>query len=161
MAMMGRMYTMGFNGATLGTSGPQDLLAVYTGSSKIIAPRSVNLSPAIGSTTISNLRIRLRYLPTTVTSGSGGGAGTIARWVAGDAAATATGRINDTTQATTSGTAVDLWDDAWNTINGFLWAPASPNQPPIIGISGAFIVSLDSTPAALVVSGSVTFEELP
>jgi hypothetical protein len=50
-------------------------------------------------------------LPATVTNGSGGGAGTVKPLVPGDAAASATSRINDTTQATTSGTAVDLWDD--------------------------------------------------
>jgi hypothetical protein len=110
---------------------------------------------------VANLRVRLRYLPSTVTSGSGGGAGTLKPFVPGDAAATITGRTNDTTQASTSGTAVDLWDDAWNTINGFLWVPPVPSRPPVIGLSGAFIVSLDTAPSSIVANGSVTVEELP
>ncbi len=79
----------------------------------------------------------------------------------GDAAATATGRVNDTTQASSSGTAVDLFATAWNTINGLLWVPPNPQRPPVIGLSGAFIVSLDTAPSSLVSSGSILFEELP
>ncbi len=158
MAMTGRIYTMAFQNVTL--SAVQDALAVYAGSSKIFAVLSVNLGQITG-TTVANLRVRLRYLPSTVTSGSGGGAGTLKPFVPGDAAATITGRTNDTTQASTSGTAVDLWDDAWNTINGFLWVPPVPSRPPVIGLSGAFIVSLDTAPSSIVANGSVTVEELP
>ena len=158
MAISGRIYTMSFQNVTL--SAVQDALAVYAGSSRIFAVLSVNLGQITG-TSVANLRVRLRYLPSTVTAGSGGSAGTLKPFVAGDAAATVTGRINDTTQATTSGTAVDLWDDVWNTVNGFLWVPPVPSRPPVIGLNGAFIVSLDTAPSSLVSSGSVTLEELP
>jgi hypothetical protein len=158
MAVTGRIYSMGFSGVTL--SAVQDALAVYAGSSKIFAVLSVNLGQITG-TTVANLRVRLRYLPVTVTSGSAGSAGTLKPYVAGDAAATVTGRINDTTQATTSGTAIDLWDDAWNTVNGFLWVPPVPSRPPVIGLSGAFIVSIDTAPATIVANGSILVEELP
>lgn len=158
MAVSGRIYTMSFQDVTL--SAVQDALAVYAGSSKVFAVLSVNLGQITG-TSVANQRVRLRYLPATVTSGSGGSAGTLKPFVSGDAAATITGRINDTTQATTGGTAVDLWDDQWNIINGFLWVPPSPSRPPVIGLSGAFIVSLDSAPSSIVASGSVVVEELP
>ena len=158
MAVSGRIYTMSFTNVTL--SAVQDMLAVYAGASKIFAVLSVNLGQVTG-TTVANQRVRLRYLPTTVTTGSGGSAGTLKPFVSGDAAVTVTGRINDTTQATTSGTAVDLWDDVWNTINGFIWVPPIPSRPPVIGLSGAFIVSLDTAPASLASNGSVTIEELP
>jgi hypothetical protein len=158
MAISGRIYTMGFNNVTL--SAAQDLLALYAGSTKIFAVLSVNLGQVTG-TSVANQRIRIRYLPTTVTSGSGGSAGTIKPIVPGDAAATVTGRINDTTQATTSGTAVDYWDDQWNTINGMLFVPPIPSRPFVCGLSGAIVVSLDTAPASLVSSGSITFEELP
>lgn len=158
MAMSGRIYTMSFQGVTL--SAVQDMLAVYAGSTKIFAVLSVNIGQVTG-TSVANQRVRLRYLPATVTSGSGGSAGTLKPFVAGDAAATITGRINDTTQATTGGTAVDLWDDQWNIINGFIWVPPIPSRPPIIGLSGAFIVSLDTAPSSIVASGSVVVEELP
>lgn len=158
MAVTGRIYTMAFNGVTL--SAVQDALSLYAGASKIFAVLSVNLGQVTG-TTVANMRVRLRYLPTAVTSGSGGSAGVIRPYLPGDVAATVTGRTNDTTQATSSGTAVDLWDDTWNTVNGFLWVPPVPSRPPVIGLSGAFILSLDTAPSAMVSNGSVTFEELP
>lgn len=159
MAASGRLYTMGFAGVAL--AAVQDLLAVYAGATKVLAIQSINLGQITG-TTVANLRVRLRYLPTTVTAGSAGSAGVIKPYVPGDVAPTATGRINDTTQATSSGTAVDLWDDVWNTVNGFLWVPPVPNRPPLIGLSGAFILSLDTAPgSALTASGSVVFEEFP
>jgi hypothetical protein len=158
MAVSGRIYTMSVNGVTV--SAVQDLLALYAGASKIFGVSSVNIGQVTG-TTVANARIRLRYLPTAVTPGSGGSAGTVKPWVSGDAAATITGRINDTTQATTGGTAVDLWDDVWNTVNGFLWVPPMQSRQPVIGISGAFIVSLDTALSSFVVNASVTVEELP
>ncbi len=159
MAMTGRIYTMAFSNASL--SAVQDLLALYAGASKIFGVLSVNIGQITG-TSLASMRVRLRYLPTTVTSGSGGAAATPHPFVPGDVAATVTGRVNDTTQATSSGTAIDLWDDVWNNVNGFLWVPPAPSRTPIIGLSGAFIVSLDTAPAsAIVANGSVMFEELP
>lgn len=158
MAMSGRIYTMSFTNVTL--SAVQDLLCVYAGSSKIFAVLSVNLGQVTG-TSVANQRVRIRYLPATVTAGSAGSAGTLKPFVSGDAAATITGRINDTTQATTGGTAVDLWDDQWNIINGFLWVPPIPSRPPICGLSGAITVSLDTAPSTITANGSITVEELP
>lgn len=158
MAVSGRIYSMSLAGVTL--SAAQDLMSVTAGSSKIFSVLSVNIGQVTG-TTVANARIRLRYLPVTVTAGSGGSAGTMVKWVSGDVAATITGRINDTVQATSSGTAVDLWDDVWNTVNGFLWVPPVQSRPPVIGISGAFVVSLDTALSSLVANASVTVEELP
>lgn len=160
MALQGRLYTTGFQGVSV--TAVQDLINVIAGSSKIFGVHSVNIGQ-ITQTTVGNLRLRLRYLPVTVSNGTGGGAGVVKPYVPGDVAATVTSRINDaSTQATSSGTAVDLWDDVFNPINGFLWVPPVPGRPYIIGLSGAFIVSLDTAPAsAMTVSGSVTLEELP
>lgn len=159
MAMTGRLYTTGFKGVSV--SAVQDLIAIYAGATKTLGIHSVSLGQ-ITQTTVGNLKLSLRYLPVTVTPGTVGSAGTVGRQNTADAAATATSRINDTSQATTNGTAVDLWDDVFNPINGFLWVPPVPGRPFIIGLSGAFIVSLDTAPgSAMVVSGSVTFEELP
>lgn len=158
MAVSGRIYTIGFANVTL--SAVQDLIAIYAGSSKIFAVLQVNIGQVTG-TSVANQRIRLRYLPTTVTTGSGGSAVTPRPYVSGDAAATITARQNDTVQATTSGTAVDLQDDAWNIVNGYLWCPPVPSRPPVIGISGAFIVSLDTAPSSIVTNMSVVVEECP
>ena len=158
MAVSGRIYTMSFQNVTL--SAVQDLFNVSAGATKIFALLSVNLGQVTG-TAVANCRLRIRYLPSTVTAGSGGSGGTIKPFVSGDAGATITGRVNDTTQATSSGTIVDLWDDQWNIINGFLWVPPVPSRPPVIGLSGALIVSLDTAPARIVANGTITVEELP
>jgi len=159
MAVSGRLYSMSFTAVSI--SAAQDLLALYAGASKVIAIQSIELSQ-VTQTTIGSLRWRLRYLPATVTAGSAGSAGTISPLSPGDSAATATGRINDTTQATTSGTAVNIWSDQWNLINGVLWVPPNVNRPPVSALSGALIVSLDLAPgSAITASGTVTFEELP
>ena len=102
----------------------------------------------------------MRYLPATVTAGSGGSAGTVNKTNPADAAASATARINDTTQAISSGTIVDLWADDWNIINGFLWVPPVPSRPFVIPPAGQFVLSLDSAPASIVASGTVWFEEI-
>jgi hypothetical protein len=158
MAVSGRIYTVGFQNVTI--SAVQDMISITVGTSKIVAILSVNIGQ-VTATSVANQRIRLRYLPVTVTAGSGGSAVTPRPFVSGDAAVTVTARQNDTVQATTSGTAVDLWDDQWNVVNGFLWVPPVPSRPPVIGISGAFIVSLDTAPSSLVTNCSVTLEELP
>lgn len=159
MAISGRLYTMGFQNVTLSLA--QDLFMIKAGASNIFAVTSVNLGQVTG-TAVANCRIRIRYFPTTVTTGSGGSAGTANKWVSGDAASSAaTLRTNDTTQATSSGTIVDLWDDQWNIINGFLWVPPIPSRPFVIPVNAAVVVSLDTAPASIVTNGSITWEELP
>jgi len=153
----GRAYSVEFNNVAV--SVVQDLIALYCGSSMACGLLGFVIGQITG-TTVANLRIRVRRLPTTVTSGSGGGAATPRKAMQGDAAATATARINDTTQATTSGTAETLHSDVFNTVNGyqFFWPP---NMVPTIGISQAAVLSLDQAPGApMTMSGTLYFEEL-
>lgn len=157
MAVSGRLYTMSFAGVTI--AAVQDLLALYAGATRMFGVHAVNLGQITG-TTVANARIRHRFLPATVTSGSGGAAGTVNKTAPGDVAATVTGRTNDTTQATTSGTGVDLVDDVWNTVNGYVWYAPIPGRPFIVPLSGAYIISLDTALSSLVCSGSITLEEI-
>jgi hypothetical protein len=155
MAMNGRQYSVAYAGVTLAAA--QDLLALYAGV-KVLGIQRIELGAL--STSIANFRMRLRLLTATVTAGSGGSTPTPRAVVADDAAATATAHANDTTQATSGGSAIDLWDVVWNSVNGYFWeAPAG--RPLIIPPSGAFVLSLDTAPASLVSNGSVLFEELP
>jgi hypothetical protein len=158
MAMTGRLYSASFSNVAV--SAVQDMLGIYAGV-KVLGIHSVNIGQ-ISQTSVESLRLRLRMLPATVTSGSVGSAVTPRPLVSGDAAATATARANDTTQATSSGTAIDIWDDVWNLVNGYVWMPPVVGRPFIIPPSGAFILSLDSAPAAArTTNASVVFEELP
>lgn len=157
MAISGRLYTTGFQNVTV--SAVQDAIGIYAGASFKFALHQVNLGQITG-TTVANARVRLRMLPATVSAGTGGSAGTVNKTNAGDAAATITSRINDTAQATSGGTIVDLYDDVWNTVNGFVWYPPIPGRPPVMTLSTALVVSLDTALSSLVCSGSVTAEEL-
>lgn len=157
MAVSGRIYTVSFQNVTI--SAAQDMIMVKAGASNPIALLSVNIGQ-ITATSVANQRIRIQMLPATVTNGSGGSAATISKWIASDAAASATGRINDTSQATSGGTIIDIWDDTWNIINGWLWVPPSPSRPPVAAVSAAFRVSLDSAPSSIVTNMTMTIEEL-
>jgi hypothetical protein len=150
-----RVYTMEFSGVAV--SAVQDLLAIYTGV-KAIRVHEVVLGQTTATTT-GNLGITLKRMNATVTSGSGGAAGVIVPINPGDAAATVTGRTNDTTQATATTDNV-LRGDVVNVLNGYQYLPP-PDDRPVIEPSGAFVVSLNTAPASSeTFSGTITFEEL-
>lgn len=152
-----RIYTCQFNNVAV--SAVQDLFAITATASMAIKIHEIIIGQ-VTSTVIGNLRLSLKRMPSTVTAGSGGGAGTIQSINPSDAAATSTVRINDTVQATTSGTAQIIRSDIYNVLNGFIYLPPIEDRP-IIKPSQAFIVSLDSAPgSAETMSGNIIFEEL-
>lgn len=157
MAVSGRLYTITFTNVTI--AAVQDAICVLAGASRQFGIHQGNVGQITG-TTVFNARCRMRYLPTTVTSGSGGSTPTPQKTNPNDAAATITAHANDTTQASTSGTAVDLYGDVINTVNGWVWYPPVPGRPPICGLSGAVVLSIDTAFSSLVCNGSVTVEEL-
>lgn len=151
-----RTYSVSFAGVSV--SAVQDLIAVYCGASMGIELHGIVIGQITG-VSVQNLRISVKRLPATVTAGSGGAAPTPQKMGRGDAAATATAHVNDTTQATTSGTAAVLHADVFNTINGyqFFWPP---NDQPTFGLSEAAILSLDTAPTGMTMSGTLIFAEL-
>ena len=151
-----RVYTMTFKNVSV--SAVQDLLALYAGTGGALEVHEFVLGQNT-QTTVGNLRISLNRLPATVTAGSGGSAGTLNKSRSGDAGATITGRTNDTSQATTSGTAVAVREDVYNPINGYQFLPA-PEDRPACNPSEAIIVSLDSAPGSMSSNGSITAAEL-
>jgi len=153
--MTGRVYSV--TSAAVSVSAAQDLVCIYTGV-KAIKVHSVTIGQ-ITATAVGNLKVRLIRLPATVTAGSGGSTPTPVPLSPNDSAATATAHANDTTQATTGGTAAVLVADAYNVVNGYLYLPPEEDRP-VIGPSQAFTVSLDSAPSAEVTSVTVVFEEL-
>jgi len=153
---MGRIYSIQFNNVSV--SAVQDLMSLQSTSGMAISIHEVIVAQVTGST-VANLRLTLKRFSGAYSIGSGGSSVTPGKFNFGDAAATATGRANDTTQ-TTSGTAVTLRGDVYNVINGYQFLPA-PEDRPIIAPSQAFVVSLDSAPgSAETMSGTVVFEEL-
>lgn len=140
----------------------QDVLAAYSASGKKLQLLAVEMS-ANGQTTVGNYPFRLRYLPATVTPGSGGATTTPHNVNPDGAAASFTARRNDTVQATTGSTAVDVVASQFNPINGYYWQPppgAANGDEPKADVSAAFILSLDSVSGTLGVSATMWLREI-
>ncbi|MFO1185830.1 MAG: hypothetical protein U1E56_13765 [Bauldia sp.] len=154
---MGRIYSLSFKDVAVSVA--QDLFAVLCSSSVPIAIHSVTLTQK----TLTNWEaknVSMRRVTATVTLGSGGSTPTPRPTNAGDAAAGGTYHANDTTVATSSGTIVDTHAEEWNFLNGLYYLPP-PEDRPIIRVSEAFVVRLDTAPsAAMTCSGTLVFEEL-
>jgi hypothetical protein len=153
---MPRIYTVSFENVTV--SAAQDMLQIKGATGKIL--RVLRVWCGATSTTLvtaQGIRIRCRYLPATVTDGSGGSTATPRPIDPGDAAASFTCLINNTTQATTSGTAAILRTQGVHIYSGddFPW-----KNPPVIGPSESFTYELLSTVSGTVaMSGGAEVEE--
>ena len=149
--MTQRVYAVPFKNVSIAAA--QDVIGIYAGTTKALEIHEIRLGQTT-ITTAAQLRLTLRRLPATVTSGSAGAAATPVPQNKNDTAATFTARVNDTTQATTSGTALDYTPDVWNLINGYdmLYAP---EDRPVINPNEAFIVSLDQAPGQSMNSSGV------
>lgn len=153
---MGRIYKIPIASATIGTA-VQDIFSVKgaLGGLKLheIHLGSSNVAAAV-------LRVRLRRASATITLGSGGSAGTLPPVDPNDAAATATARLNDTTQATTSGAFTTIWETYWDTVLPFDYLPV-PEHREMCVLNGGFVFDLPATVTAVVSAGRVVVEEMP
>lgn len=153
---MPRIYRLGFENVAV--TAAQDLVQITGASGKIVRP----IRRFVGATdttipTSQMLQIRERFLPATVTNGSGGTTPTIYRNDPGDAAASLTALANNTTKATTNGTAIILNEVSAHIFNGFY---DDFLNPPVIGPSEAYVFELLSTVSGTVhLSGWVEVEE--
>jgi hypothetical protein len=153
-----RVYKTFFENVTI--SAVQDVFSLKAGSANGVELHQIDLS-AGGVTAPAEIRLRLKVLPATVTSGSGGSAPILSPADSGDAkSATATVRTNDTTQATTSGTSKTLQAHQWNVLTPWQYLPA-PEDREIIQAGEAIVLDIPGTPASTVVSGTIAWRELP
>jgi len=144
----------------IAVSAAQDVLAAYAASTKKLQLIAVEMA-ANGQTTVGNYPLRLRYLPATVTAGSGGASVTPRNVNPDGATASFTAARNNTTQATTGGTASDYVATQFNPINGYYWqAPTPVGDEPKADLSGAFILSLDSVSGTINVSATMWLREV-
>lgn len=155
--MTGRMYTVQFSGVSV--SAVQDLFLIQAPTSAIVRLHEVHITDDTSETS-EQLPFSISRLPTTVTLGSGGTVPTPAKFSSGAASAASTVHVNDTTRATTSGSASVLVRQAENMLNGFHWVSlpesvieASPSQAITVGLEGA-------PGSARTMSGWVRFEEI-
>lgn len=153
---MGRVYEASFSNVSV--SLVQDLFSIQSTSGMALKILEIVLGQ-VTVTTIENLRMTFKRFSGAYTIGSVGSAPTPQKHNFGDPAATATVRANDTTQ-TTGGSSVTIRADNFNEINGFQYL-AIPDKEIILAPSQAFVLSLDSAPAAArTMNGSILFEEL-
>ena len=156
---MPRVYRVMFTGVTV--SAAQDLVQITGATGKMM--RILRAWVGCPDTTLAtgqDLSLRCRFLPATVTVGSGGTTGiTPSKNDPGDAACSSTTcATNNTTKATTSGTAVVLDADACHLFQGY---NKRFESPPTIGPSEGFVFELLSTVSGTVtLSGGVELEEI-
>jgi hypothetical protein len=154
-----RVYSTYFDNVTI--AAVQDVFSLRAaGASNGCELHHIMLS-AGAVTAAAEIRLRLKRLPATVTAGSAGTAPTLSVSDSGDTkAATAVVRANDTTQATTSGTAAILLAWQWNVLGMFEYLPA-PEDREVIQPAEALVLEINATPASTVVSGMIKWREIP
>jgi hypothetical protein len=154
---MPRSYTVTFEGVSVAAA--QDLVQVKGATGKTLRIlRAWAGATDTTAPTAQQLQFRCRLLPATVTDGSGGSTPTPAKIDQGDAAATFTALANNTTKATTSGTAVVIEEGGAHVFSGYDLAFL---RPPTVAATTSFVFELMSTPTGtLHLSGGVTVEEL-
>jgi hypothetical protein len=153
---MGRVYSVTFENVTI--SAAQDLFSFKGSTGKTTKLKRILFG--MTNTTIQTaqgLRIRGRYFPATMTQGSGGTAPTPTPADPGDAAASFTARVNDTVQATSSGTAVNYLAQGVHNYGGF---DVSFPDMPAFGLNEGVTVELLSTvTGTCAFSGTAWLEE--
>lgn len=157
MPIRGRVYTVQTQAVTV--SAAQDLAQIKGAAGKLAFITRVEVNATDTSApTSQELSFRIRFLPATVTDGSGGTTPTPQKTDNGDAAASFTALCNNTTPATTSGTASQGWSGGCNILSGLDYSPPKPFP---IGPSESGTVELLSTVSGTVhLSITITVEEM-
>lgn len=144
----GRLYIVEFH--AIAVTAQQDLIYLKPAADKPIVVHGANVVVTGGTADAGDaqeelLRIEALRLPATVTVGSGGNSFTPNPKMLSDAAAGFTARINDTTVATTSGTAFREFSDGMNNRIPWIYAPI-PEDMPMIFNAQALVIRLVTTP---------------
>jgi len=167
MIGLGRAYALVFTNTSI--SAQQDFFYVKPAADKICVIEAVyignvGIAADAGDAQEEILDVECLRLPATVTVGSGGSAsatGTLNPLSTNDTAASFTGRTNDTTKATTSGTARILHADGLNVRIPYVWLPP-PEHRPMVANAEAIVFRLNSTPTdAVLMNGTMIVRELP
>ena len=114
---MGFKYSGVFAGTLANAGGDADLFGIYPADDRPVKLRGLKLGQTseLGDAADEQLRITITRLPATVTNGSGGSAlSALGEEDSRQPAGACTVRINDTTPATSSGTAEVLEEFSWD-----------------------------------------------
>lgn len=160
---LGRAYVVPFAGVSV--SAKQDFFYIKPAADKPVSIEWIEIAASGGAADAGDaqeelLDVRMIRLPATVTAGSGGTAPTPTPLNPNDAAAGLTSRVNDTTVATTSGTALTVHASAMNSRVPGIWLPA-PEHRWLCANAQAIVFRLETTPAdAILLSGTLIVREL-
>jgi hypothetical protein len=156
---MGRIYTVSYIGTLANAGGNSDLLELLPADDKPVRLRGLILSQSseVGDAAEEGLRITIQMMNATVTGGSGGSAVTPCPIKHSATAAGVAVECNNTTVATTSGSAVTFADFNWNIRNSpyEMWFPDDRFCPFAVQTE-ALLVRMETTPADDI-TGSVVF----
>jgi len=162
---MGRIYAVPFSGTVTNAGGNSDLFSIQPADDKPIKLRGFRLGQIseVGDTAEEGLEITVKLLPATFTVGSGGNSVTALTPLEDTSGAVwgATVRTNDTTVATTSGTAKTCDEVAWNERN----TPCDILYPddkfcPTAKQGEGLVIRMETTPADdFTFAGMAWFEE--
>ena len=154
---MGRKYTVPYSGTITNAGGDSDLLELLPADDKPVKLIGFIISQIseVGDAAEEGVRISVILLPATVTSGSGGSSVTPAPPNSSDTAAGFAAECNNTTVATTSGSAVTRLEMGWNERNtpfDFIW----PQDFEPVARQGEAIVIRMQTTLADDLTGQIT-----
>lgn len=162
MRGMGRLYYVSF--AAVAVTAQQDLIYIKPAADKPCLVEALKLAASGGAADAGDAQeelfdVQTIRLPATVTVGSGGSSFTPIPQNPADAAAGFTARINDTTKATTSGSAQALDPDGMNNRAPYLELPI-PEHAFWVANAQALVFRLNTTPAdSILLSGSARVRE--
>lgn len=147
---MGRIYAIPYAGTLTNAGGNSDLLELLPADDKPVKLRGMIFSQIseVADAAEEGLRISVQRFPATVTGGSGGSSVTPTPMDSADSAAGVAAECNNTTVATTNGSAVTLAEFGWNIRNSpfDFWFPEERFCPKAKQ-GEALIVRMETTPA--------------
>ncbi len=155
---MARVYSVSYSGTLTNAGGDSDLLEVTPADDKPVRLRRflIGQTSEVGDAMEEGVRISVMVLPATFTSGSGGSAITGRPPDAADAAAGFACEMNNTTIATTSGTAITHAELAWNErVSPCEYVWPEPDERPVVRQGDGLIIRMQTT-LADDISGTVT-----
>lgn len=154
--MYGRIYQVRV--APTAVSAALDFMEIVPATDKPVIIHKVVITPT-DSETNQQVRVTVRILPATLTSGIGGSSPTNSPRNPHDGAASFTSEAFNTTRASTTGTVIWLADEAFPSQGGYEYLPDIYERP-IVYASQGFIVGIEESLAGATTGGYAVVEEL-
>lgn len=154
-----RIYTVTFQGVAATVQ--QDFFTITPGDDKPVCVLEAHVTQSSDAGDAQDEQLSVTIVTGNTVAASGGSAFTPLPLVTGDAAATFTARINDTTKAS-SGTAAVKHSESFNVRSGFHYVPVPEARIVVSQSSGVILaVRLNTTPAdSLTIDGTLLVAEI-